>query len=455
MKHSLRKVKEGGILLIVMLMLLVLSVFGLGLMRLADADALKTATELHRTQAFWLADAGLREFVAIVEEPRNRKRLDRVGTGLIGSGVISKTIPDKGSYSVDIIEDFANIGSGIKGYTVRATGTTLSGQQSSVAMHALTETWSVFTYASHIEGNIWFASGDEIGEEGKDNGIQHTNGKFKINGTPKIWAEARSAHNRVDYNDGRNEYVGDPNVFKNGLELRATEVDFSERNFEHLKEIIPPAHRLSGNYAIEFDDEVYYLTEKSTGNITTNFISSINPELNERIIYVEGDIEVKGNVGTAVSIAAEGSLFITDDIVYTSSMEQDNSDGHKSWDESYQPEPDEVLGLFSGERVQVSEGWDIGDVHIHATILVTDPDNGNTTYGGFGADWDGSRRYSYTKPYGELYLYGSLSQYERAAVGLVGGKGYTKRYNYDSRLTDNPPPGTPYSAFIVSQWRQL
>lgn len=457
------KSKEGGVLLIVMFMVLLVSVLGVGILKVAGADALETSRGLTRARAFWLAEAGLREFVAVVSEPVNRTRLDWVGNGpgLLGAAVLGGTLPGTGSYSVDI-EENASSGS-VKEYRVVSTGTALNGEQARVELYALTETFAVFTYASHIEGNIWFSTGDEVGREGaEDNGVLHSNGRFQIDGKPTIWAEARSASSKVEYDDRRNERVGDPEVFRSGLELAADEISFGDQNFEQIKRIVPSAARLSGDYTLEFNDEVYYLTNERNGVVTTNYISALAGSPNERIIYVEGDVSVKGNVGTEVSVAAEGSIYIVDDIVYTSSLSQDNSRGYLSWDEDYAPDPDEVLGLFSETRVQVVVGKNqvkshqpTTDVNIHATILVTDSGSNSTTYGGFGAAWDGKRKYSYSVPYGNLFLYGSLSQYRRAAVGLVSGKGYTKRYNYDDRLASHPPPGTPYSAYEFSKWRKL
>lgn len=443
--------------MLVLLIMLLMSILGISLLRMAEINALETAHALNRTRAFWLAEAGVEEFKAVLAKPKNRTRLDWVGAspGLIGTGIIKSTLPGGGRYSVDIIEDAANSTSRIKTYTVTSTGTSLGGEQSRVSLRAKTETFGGYTYASHIEGNIWFYGGDKIGEEDANNGIFYSNDQIKITGKPKIWATAQSAADKVDYNDLRNEKVGDPDVFKNGLTLNAEALDFGDQNFEQIQRLIRGGKRLSGDYTLEFNDDEYYLTDKAdkSGIITTNSIAGINNSVNKRILYFEGSVAIKGNVGMQVSVAAEGSIYIVDDIVYTSSIGQGHHTGWK--DRGYKPAADEVLGLFTQERVQIAEGWNIGTVDIHATILVTNPGDALLkfdTFGGFGA---AKKDNTHTKDYGQIYLYGSLSQYKRATVGYINGTGYSKKYSYDDRLTLNPPPGTPYSSFELSEWRRL
>lgn len=448
----------------VMLILLTLSIFGIGLMKLAESDAVESSHFLNRTRAFWLAEAGIQEFVGIAAETENRTQLDYIN--LVGDDVIVRTIPDCGSYSVDIVDETALLGV-VKRYRITSTGRALDGTELSVSVLASTETFSVYTYASHSEGDaIWFTDKDVIGEEGKNSGILHSNGRLKVSGSPDFWAEVRSADSVYTYKDSalNGTEITDvkPDVFHGGLTLGAPQLDFGERNFDSIKAAAPA--ELNGDYSVEFDDEVYYLTD-SAGVTTTNNIANLSTgNVNERIIYVKGDVSVKGNVGTAVSVAAEGSIYITDDIVYTSSLGK----GHyTTWPSAYVPDSDEVLGLFSETRVQIAEGWmintdqpaDTRGIDIHATILVTKSegfDEGDVTQGGFGVDWEGTgSTYGYVSKNGKIYLYGSLSQYRRVAVGFVDGRGYIKRYGYDPRLADKPPPGTPYSSFSLTEWNQL
>ena len=440
MKTPKQNRKEGGVLPLVMIMVLVMSVLGLGLMKQASYDAVETSRVLIRAHAFWLAEAGLQEFRALVSQPENRTRLDNVG--LVGVGIITGTLPNGGSYSVDIVEDAANAGRTKKEYTVTSVGRTSGGEVSRVSIRAEAKLWTENVYSSHIEGNIWFSNDDVIGEEGKVSGTLRSNGQFNINGSPDIWAAAISAESTVNYNDARDGNLADPTVFRNGLELGAIPLDFGSQNFEQIE--ASAGLILTGNYAIEFDNNMFYLTDKGSGIVTTNFISGIAGAVNRRIIYVTGFVEVEGNVGEAVSVAAEGALFITEDIVYTSSL------GQLPVDSDYVADSGEMLGLFSETKVEISEGWNIGDINIHASILVTQDGNG-----GFGAAWDGYWNYGYSSPYGHLNLYGSLNQYRRRAVGLVSGNGYTKNYLYNPELLNNPPPGTPYSVFKITQWEQL
>ncbi len=454
MKIEKYKDNGGGVLLLVLLVVIIMSVLGGGLLKLANHDAIETVGVKVRAQAFWLAEAGLQEFMAVVAEPVNRTRLDYVGEGLIGAGVLGGSIPDRGTYTVDIAEDSDNSGRVIKEYTITSTGRTTGGEEASVSIHAMTETFANYIYATDAEEtpdghNISFRNDDVIGKEGlddlADNGVMFSNDKFNINGSPDLWAEVRSAANGVNYNDRRDERVGDPDVFHNGLELGAIPLDFGAHNFEGIK--AAAGKKLSGNYAIEFKGTTYDLVNLDTGIVTTNnFISDINLAVNRRIIYVDGNVEVKGNVGTAVSVAAAGALYITDDIIYTSSLGQPD---HSDWSSGFQPAEGEVLGLFSESKIEISRQLVEGaneEINIHATILVTNKGNG-----GFGA----AGYPGYRTPYGDINLYGSLSQYRRGVVGYTSGNGYRKNYAYDPRLRETPPPGTPYSIFLISEWRQL
>jgi hypothetical protein len=457
MKRSDKTSKDGGVLPLVLSVLLIMTILGIGLFRLADNDTLETGHAQNRGRAFWLAEAGLSEFEAIVSEPVNFKRLENVGEGLVGTGVLTGSIPDMGTYSVDVVADVENTGRFIQRYTITSTGTSLGGEISRVEAVATTTTFGLFSYASHDEQGISFDTNDVLGRNISnldENGIFHSDDTLKISGSPDFYSTIRSSKNGIDYADYRSSQYVDPTVFHNGLELGVSALDFTEQNFDQIEKIVPQASRLVGDYAITFRDEDYILENKGTGAVSTNLISSLGFSATEQIIYVTGDVEVKGNVGTSVSVAAEGSIYITDDLVYTSSIPYGH---HTEWPSNYAPDSDEILGLFSETRVQIAKGWNIGDVDIHATILVTEYDgNSNgTTQGGFGADWDGSGTHNYTKKYGTIYLYGSLSQYRRAAVGLVGGKGYTKQYGYDPRLTSNPAPGTPTTGYALSNWRQL
>ncbi|QBG46125.1 hypothetical protein EGM51_01365 [Verrucomicrobia bacterium S94] len=437
------------------------SVIGLGLMGLANTAAVEAARLRNRNQAFWLAEAGLREFAAVVAEPENYKQLEYIGSGLVGTDVMSRTFPGFGRYSIDISADAENPAGTLKRYTVVSTGTALDGQEIRIEQQAETATFGMFSYSSHNEQGIRFDTDDVIGKEMEDldqNGVLHTDDQLHITGSPDFWAAVRSSAGSVDYNDWRRGKYVDPEVFHNGLDLGVEELDFTQQNFDQIRERVPASLQLTGDYAITFSDNLYMLENKATGNVTTNYISALGSVDEERVIYVTGDVEVKGDVGTSVSVAAEGSIYIVDDLVYTSSIPYGH---HTEWPSGYEPDEDEVLGLFSSKRVQVAEGWKIGDVDIHATILVTEYKGGNVygeweeTYGGFGAAWEGYGRYDYKSAYGTIYLYGSLSNYRRSAVGLVGGKGYIKSYRYDPRLVREPAPGTPFTGYEFSGWRML
>lgn len=61
-KHAVYK-KSGGVLIMVMLVMLLISVLAIGLFKLSDADAVETVYMKQSKQAFWLAEAGLQDAI--------------------------------------------------------------------------------------------------------------------------------------------------------------------------------------------------------------------------------------------------------------------------------------------------------------------------------------------------------------------------------------------------------
>lgn len=421
--------KEGGTLLLAMLMVLVMSILGLGLMKQAESNALETSRVLNRTRSFWVAEAGLQEFRAIVAKPINRIPLEDIG--LIGSAVLSGSLQVGDGYVVDVQVVVAT-----RLYRITSTGTAPGGETATVTQLVRANRFSDRVWSSHSEetssgGNIYFATGDRIGGE------VYSDDELNIYGTPVFLKLARTAANTVNYRDTRPGDWVDPSVFTAGLLLGQDVLDFGVV-VDHIGSISTAAniHLAAGDSDIIINGLQMISVNRDTGQAATNSISSGD------IVLVHGDAYIEGNLRTSLSIVTEGAIIITDDIIYSSTAANPN---HSS--PTFDPDPGEVLGLFSGSQVRVQSG--VGEVNIHASIFVT-KDNVGSNDNGF---WAEDRYSDIGAPY--INLFGSISQYRRGVIGQMGGNGYLKNYGYDERFLSGAPPGIPISDYSPLEWEQL
>ncbi|MDF7824472.1 hypothetical protein P4B35_10650 [Pontiellaceae bacterium B12227] len=485
--------KEGGILLIVMLIMLLLAFLSVGFLRLGQVDMLETSGQLNHARAFWMAEAGLNELKAIITFDDNRRPLERYGLVGDDTAVLSRTIDGSGSYEVFVRAVAAeNALDESAHYAIEVVGRSPGGA-ASVVVHSLVRLATVAeeVWMTHSEGNVSFADGDKL------YGPTKTNGKFNIRGTPKIYGRASTGSSRVNYNDSRTTSVADPDVFLEGLSFGVPETDFDSDLIDDIAgqsgmaPVEGPAaieFLADGRYVLTEDEitpavtrmewqrahwerngrrwryvpagyvEVVVEPERRTSLSTTNHIDNIGmPEIDDNIIYVNGDVSVKGEVGGSVSVVSDGTISIVDNIVYASAPALDSSGAPSIPIEQWaardiEPGSDERLGLYAKEKVEVDfpdhrSGNEGRPVNIHAAIFVTEPPGG-VSNAGFGT----ADRGSYLGlPY--IHLFGSIVQYDRGTIGYSGGKGFLKDYHHDARFMFSPAPGSPSTVPVFKNWR--
>lgn len=429
-----RQNESGGILVMVMVILIITVIVNIGTIRLGMIDSTEAARAYSDAQAFWLAEAGLNEIKAVVNEPINRRPFESIGFGF--PFILSNSL-DTGDYTVivDYDEDENNAGV-VKHYVITSTGTSTGGREITLTMKTTSETFANYIHASEIEGDIWF------GPEDKLRGQVYSNDELNIWGIPEFYAIVRSAASSVNYNDSRASSYIDLNVFLAGLTLGAPALDFGT-TVDHIGDLESDADlvlpSISGDYSIVFDEKEYYLTSYSGTVTVTNTIPT------NGVIYVKDTIRVEGVIDERVSLAAEGAIYITDDLTYSSAPDPDWED----WPSNFELDEDNSLGLFSKREVEISVDVQ-EEINIHASILTTVPEgNPSSNDVGFGA---GARFQSFGSP--NINLYGSVAQYQRGIVGTVGGNGFTKNYKFDDRNYGAPPPGTPYSVYKFTEWEE-
>lgn len=434
MSQTRKTNREGAILGLVLVTMVILSFLGIGLINLSLASALEAGRTVSTVQSFWNAEAGLEQAKAIAQKrrrPANLIVLPGSPSGfLTGTNSISGATTS-GTYSVDVYADptWTNVSSNLKRYIIRSRGRTPNGKEQTVMVSALIESFASYMHASNAEetsggNNIYFATGDLL------DGPVYVNDQLNISGTPRFLKSVSSADSTVNYRSG-----GTAAVFEGGLNLGVPPLDISGQfSSGHIGDIKDEANSgglaLTGDYRFEFvSDGSFNYTELSTGITNTSYLSSLNGA-----IYVDGDVHVNGVVNGQVTLAAQEAIFITSGVRYASAISPN------PWATNFNPSAvTDMLGLVASNQVQI-----VGTnaITLHAAILVTNDG------GGFNAE-------RYTSAFGKpaINLYGSLSQYRRGAVGQVGANGYTKNYKYDSRYYTDSPPNFPYSSYTFSQWR--
>lgn len=414
----------------VLVVMLMLSLAGAALVNLSTADGVETGKRISNAHAFWAAEAGLESIRTIAH--KNREPFENLG--LYGNGVFTGSTLH-GTYIVDVLPDpdWSNPGNAIKRYRLRATGRSLGGMTKVVEVHAEIQTFASYMHSSHWErmssgSRIYFAYGDVL------DGPVYTNDRLNIYGggsnRPRLLDETHSADNQVNYQGG----AGDA-TFEGGLILNAPPLDFiASTGTDHVAFVEDRARRgglvLDGEWRIRFDEDGSYSARRldRIGN-RSGQLSDFNGA-----IYVSQSAHVYGTVDGRVTVAAEDTIEIEDDLMYESASTV--RPHHAGFDVNA---VNDAVGLIARDEIIV-EGSDT--INIHAGILVTEGNNG------FNA------RNKYTnlgQPY--IYLFGSLGQYRRGVIGRVSGAGFRKYYKYDRRFMEHPPAHFPYSTYEISQWQ--
>ena len=441
--NRLRKTqREGAILGLVLVTMVILSFLGIGLFNLSLASAMEAGRTVSALQSFWNAEAGMEQAIAVAQKrrrPANIISLAGSPSGFLsGSNSISGNTAS-GTYSVDVYDDpgWTNSSSNLKRYIIRSRGRTPNGKEQTILVSARIKSFASYMHSSNYERaadgtQIYFLPGDRI------NGPVYVNDRLNISGgspaNPVFLQSVSSATNSVNYINGANT-----NVFQRGLTLNAPKLDISGQfTSDHISDLEaeasePNGLELTGDYQLIFDAAgtvKYY--PRSGGATNTAYLSALNGA-----IYVDGDVWVQGQVNGKVTVAAQDSIYISNSITYASAA----SPG--PWDAGFNTNAvDDALGLMAYNRFEVRG---TNTVNIHAAIMVTTGDDG------FGAQ----NRYVNIGGNKYINLYGSLSQYRRGIVSQNGStfRGFRKNYKYDTRFDTDAPPNYPYSVYEFEAWK--
>ena len=323
----------------------------------------------------------------------------------------SFTLPggDSGTFSVTVTPV---AGGPFAAYRLDSTGTYKSVSRK-VSLTLAQTSCSRFAYLSDSETSasgtpVWFITNDIL------TGPVYTNGQLNISGNPTFNGPVSSVNSAIDYYNG-----GPPNdnpIFKNSLTLGAPQVS------------MPTAADLTDNIKNNAKAGGMYLTNESRITLLSNGKMNVDKKKNGNwvslysnvalpangAVYVDGaDVSMSGVLKGSLTVGTSNNIYITNNILY-------NTDPRTN------PNSGDLLGLASLNNVYVDAAAPT-NVEIDAYVVAL-----NTSFSV--ANYDTGLK-------GTLTLYGGMTQENRGPVGTFNSgtnqkvSGYTKNYNYDTRLS--------------------
>jgi hypothetical protein len=293
--------------------------------------------------------------------------------------------------------------------------------------------FSLFAWMTDFEGNVFWISQDTVW------GRVHSNGNLHINGKPVFMQKATTAKGFDPPKVGKGTNLA---IFKDGYETGVAEIEFPNDISEIVTASVSGGRKYTGDIYVTLapgtsanDDGKAYIR---SGNLATGtLIDSINlsdVSFNGALLAT-GKVNVEGTLDGKLTIASQTNVVVQNDVLYERNPRFMTSD--------------DVLGLVAESNVIVARNAaNNSNCEIHGSIF--------TRTGSFYAEDYNTRPVS-----GELKVLGSIVQDTRGAVGTFSGStlvsGFSKRYRYDTRLSDQnfrPPfyPGYYVSTYAITNW---
>jgi type II secretory pathway pseudopilin PulG len=342
--------------------------------------------------------------------------------------------PAIGSYSVTIT-DLGSPGGvpSVKRYRVTSTGT-VSGVTQVLTNYLQTDNYARYIWFTDSESyggtNVWFWDQDRL------NGPTHTNGHFNIKGDPVFAGEVRSVDSYIRYyNNGNN--INSANLsnspydlpdFQSSVTLGAESTNMPTQALS-LRSASTSAGglRLSGNSTI-------VLNANGTMNVTNSARGWNNHNMalptNGALFVNNGSLTISGTLNGRLTAGSSRDIIIPSNVLYAN-------------DPRIDPASTDTLGLISEEDVMITSGAP-HNLEIDGSIMAL-----NTSFM-LNNWWVGPAK-------GTLTVFGGIIQDERGPVGTFSGttkvSGYSKNYEYDTRLLNSPPPFVPTTGdYITLSW---
>lgn len=297
------------------------------------------------------------------------------------------------------------------------------------------DSFSKYSYFSDREktsagNNIYFYSSDEI------SGPIHTNGTFKMSGSPTFYGHISSPNKWQGY-DGTVEGGATPDF------QGTTDFNGQVKNLPS-SEKIDDLRNAAVSDGLTFDKLSYIVMQNdgsvdvSLYDITSGWSAPTNyaKEIHNGLISSTEKVFLEGTVSGQLTVHSQEDVELYGDIEYNVDPRVDDTST-------------DLLGVVSEQDIIV-------DRNAHSRSGSQDL----TLHGSFMALGDSFRVENYVSGSfrGDLDLLGGIIQKTRGPVGTFsqyGLTGFSKKYEYDVRLGKSIPPNFPReSVFTVVSWKE-
>ncbi|NLL83825.1 MAG: hypothetical protein GX230_06245 [Lentisphaerae bacterium] len=409
------KRRHGAVLMIVMGFITLCAVITGIIAFNVDNSARQTRRLLAMEQAFFLAEAGAERGAAYVAEGNNQPT---TLSGNLGEGSYFTSVDSEarggGSYSYDIV----------------STGT-VSGVSRVVTMRGVRNvSWARYAlwYDKENPTGLVMVPGEEF------YGRVYSKPQIRFYGTGVKESERVHFYDRVW--TGASSYKVDSAsaepILDRGIIYNAAEESMIPVDFNYLQQQAANANSelvFEGPTTIEIDGTQMRITNarKSPAwncelvNIPNNgivYVKTVTTGTGNNKVTHTGDLTVSGPNGLSgkLTLVAENNITVSGHIRYKKNPQND-------------PTSTDTLGLIANNDVAVGTTAP-NNLDIYAHIIAKS--------GGFGVI-----NYNQGSSRGTLTVFGGIANKIRKAVGQTTPTGYVKKYIFDDRLIDNPPPFYP------------
>ncbi|MCC6396528.1 MAG: hypothetical protein IT282_05875 [Bacteroidetes bacterium] len=293
--------------------------------------------------------------------------------------------------------------------------------------------FTLFAWMTDFEGNVFWISKDTVW------GRVHSNGNLHINGSPVFMQKATTAKGFDPPKVGKGTNQA---IFKDNYETGIAPIKFPNDLSELVTASVGGGRKYIGDIYVTLspgtganNDGKAYIRSGNTSSGALIDSIDLNDVGFNGVILGTGKVNVEGTLDGKLTLASSSNVYIQDDVLYERNPRFGASD--------------DVLGLVAEDNVIIKDNAaNNSECEIHGSIFTRD--------GSFTAE-----NYNSLPICGELRVLGSIVQKERGAVGTFSGgvlnHGFSKRYRYDDRLSDQafrPPyyPGYYVTTYAITNW---
>jgi Tfp pilus assembly protein PilX len=335
-----------------------------------------------------------------------------------------------GQYTAEIDPDDNNPVAFIDYYMIDATGVNGPVQASRRVLHLVrNESFSRYSYFTNWErmasgARIWFTTRDRLA------GPVHTNDQLNIAGNPIFDGPVSTVAPSLNYYNGGPPL--DNPVFNGGLTRNAPSVTLPLT-------VTPLRTAAAGPGGLWLDGNTTIALQADGTMLVTNpvrgWVNMPQPIPANGAVFVNGgNLTVSGTLRGQVTLGTSNNVIVANSVQYAT-------------DPRSNPASTDVLGLVAEQNVVVSQSAPF-DVAIHGSVMAL-------------SESFTVERWWVGPPKGTLSVLGGIIQTRRGPVGTFSGatgaklSGYSKDYQYDTRLSNMAPPFYPTTTrYQAVMWQE-